>query len=515
MMETAAARESRAYRLRWWILAVLSLSVIIIVIDNSVLNVALPTMQRELDATGSELQWMVNGYILVLASLLLIMGSLADRLGRAKVLRAGMIIFAGGSLWAMTADSPNVVIAARAIMGIGAACIMPATLAIIMHVFPREERGKAIGVWASLAGVGIALGPITGGLLIEHFSWSAIFFINIPIAVVALTAGAFLVPNSRNPNPQRLDLLGALLSAGALGLLVYGLIKGGEVGWTHGIVLGCFLGAIAVGALFVLWERRTTAPMLDMRLFRNLRFAAGTGGIATMMLANFGVLFGLTLYLQFVLGYSALETGIRFLPMAAGFAIGSGTSHRRVALFGTKYVVAGGFVGIAAVLAGMAFWGVDTPYWILGPMFFALAFCMGNTMAANVDSITGAVPLAQAGVGGAAPGVSAQVGGSIGVAALGSVLSSVYMSNIKPLLAGLPGLPEHVIDAAKDSVGSAMVVAEQLPPAIAETLRTAARNSFMDGWQLLALIGCAIAAFGAIMVFRFMPARPIETVSED
>jgi len=515
-METAeAARESRAYRLRWWTLAVLSLSLIIVVIDNSVLNVALPTMQRELDATGSELQWMVNAYTLVLASLLLIMGLLADGLGRAKVLRAGMIILVGGSLWAMTADSPSVVIAARAIMGIGAACIMPATLAIIMHVFPPEERGKAIGVWASLTGVGIALGPITGGLLIEHFSWSAIFFINIPVAVVALTAGAFLVPNSRNPNPQRPDLLGAILSAGALGLLVYGLIKGGELGWTHGVVLGCFLGAVAVGTLFVLWERRTTAPMLDMGLFRNLRFAAGTGGMTTMALANFGLLFGLTLYLQFVQGYSALETGIRFLPLAAGFAIGSGTSHRRVALFGTKYVVAGGFVGIAALFAGTAFWDIGTPYWILGPMFFALAFCMGNIMAASVDSVTGAVPLSQAGVGGAAPGVAGMVGGSIGVAALGSVLNGEYTSSIKPVLAELQGLPAHVIDAAKESVGSATVIAEQLPPAIAETLRTAAHSSFMDGWQLLALVGCAIAAFGAIMVFRFMPARPIETVSED
>jgi hypothetical protein len=201
--------------------------------------------------------------------------------------------------------------------------------------------------------------------------------------------------------------------------------------------------------------------------------------------------------------------------MAAGFAIGSGTSHRRVALFGTKYVVAGGFVGIAALLAGTSFWEVDTSYWILGPMFFALAFCMGNTMAANIDSITGAVPLDQAGVGGATPGVAVQAGGSIGVAALGSVLSSVYTSNIKPVLAELPGLPEHVIEAAKDSVGSATVIAEQLPPDVAETLRAAAHSSFMDGWHLLALVACAIAACGAIMVLRFMPARPLEIVPGD
>ena len=508
-------KTSRIYRQRWWTLAVLSLSLIIVVIDNSILNVALPTMQRELDATGSELQWMVDAYILVFASLVFTMGSLADRVGRAHMLRAGMVIFAGGSLWAITADSPDIVVAARAIMGIGAACIMPATLAVIMHVFPPDERGKAIGIWASMSGVGIALGPIIGGLLITHFSWSAIFFINIPIAIVALTAGAFFLPNSKNPTAQGIDFIGTILSAGALGVLVYGLINGGEWGWSDGTVIACLVGSVGLAALFVLWEKHSANPMLEISLFQNRRFSAGAGGITLMMITYLGMVFGLTQYMQFVQGYSALETGIRFLPMAAGFAIGSGTSHRRVAKFGTTYVVAGGFLGTAALFAGASFWGIDTPYWILGLMLFALAFCTGNNQATNVDSLISAVPLSRAGVGSAMNSVSVQVGGAIGVAALGSVLRSEYTSSIRSVLADLPDLPLGIVTATEDSVGGATTAAGQLPLEVGEIVTSAAHSSFMDGWQIMVFVASGVAVMAAIMVFKFMPPRPLQQSKVD
>ncbi|MFC2017675.1 MFS transporter [Chloroflexota bacterium] len=500
---------SRIYRQRWYTLAVLSLSLIIVVIDNTILNVALPTMQQELGATGSELQWMVDAYILVFASLLFTMGSLADKIGRANMLRAGMVIFAGGSLWAMTAGSPDIVVAARAIMGIGAACIMPATLAVIMHVFPPDERGKAIGIWASLSGIGIALGPIIGGLLIEYFSWSAIFFINIPIAIIALTAGAFFLPNSKNPTPQNIDYIGTILSAGALGILVYGLINGGERGWSDTTVIGYLVGSVGFGILFVLWERHSVNPMLEIGLFRNRRFSAGAAGIALMILTFFGIVFGLTLYMQFVQGYSALETGIRFLPMAAGFAIGSGTSHRRVSKFGTTYVVAAGFLGIALLFAGASFWGIETPYWILGPMLFAIAFCAGNNQATNIDSVISAVPLSRAGVGSAMNSVSGQVGGAIGVAALGSVLMSEYTSSIRPALADIQGLPAGVVTAAEGSVGEAMIIADQLPPDVGSIVTSAASNSFIDGWQVMSLVACGVAIVATIIAIKFMPPRPL------
>ncbi len=515
MNDMAPDKASRIYRQRWYTLAVLALSLIIVVIDNSILNVALPTMQRELDATGSELQWMVDAYILVFASLLFMMGSLADRVGRAYMLRVGTIIFAGGSLWAMTADSPDTVVAARAIMGIGGACMMPATLAVIMYVFPPEERGKAIGIWAGMTGIGIALGPIIGGLLIEHFSWSAIFFINIPIAIVALTAGAFFIPNSKNPNAQGLDFIGTILSAGALGILVYGLINGGEWGWSDGTVIACLVGSVILGIMFVLWEKHSANPMLDISLFKNPRFSAGAGGITLMMLTYFGIIFGLTLYMQFVQGYSALETGIRLLPVAAGYAIGSVTSHRRVSKFGTTYVVAGGFLGMAALFAGASFWGVETPYWILGLMLFALAFCTGNTQATNVDSVISAVPLSRAGVGSAMNSVAVQVGGAIGVAALGSVLKSEYTSSISPVLADIPDLPLEVVTAAEDSIGGATMIANQLPLEVGEIVTSAAHSSFMDGWQIMAFVACGVALMAAIMVFKFMPPRPLQQSEAD
>jgi len=487
------------------------LSLIIVTLDNSILNVALPTMQRELNATGSELQWMVDSYILAFASLLFAMGSLADKIGRATILRAGMLIFAGSSLWAMTANSPDIVIAARSIMGIGAACIMPATLAVIMHVFPPDERGKAIGIWAGVSGVGIALGPIIGGLLIEYFTWSSIFFINIPIAIVALTAGTFLVPDSRDSNARGMDFIGTMLSAGALGILVYGLINGGERGWSDGMVIMCLFGSIGLGILFVLWEQHSPNPMLEISLFRNQRFSAGAGGIALMIITYFGIVFGLTQYMQFVQAYSALETGIRFLPMAIGFAIGSGTSHRRVSVFGTRYVAAGGFLGVAALFAGASFWEIDTPYWILGLMLFALGFCIGNNQATNIDAVISGVPLSHAGVGSAMNSVSGQVGGAIGVAALGSVLSREYTSSIKPVLANLQELSLDNATGAEDSVGGAMMMADQLPPEVGAIVTSAAHNSFMDGWQVMALVACGVAAIATGMVLKFMPPRPLST----
>ncbi|MFA4836669.1 MAG: DHA2 family efflux MFS transporter permease subunit [Dehalococcoidia bacterium] len=509
MNNTQPNTASVIYRRRWWTLAVLAMSVIIVTLDNSILNVALPTLQRDLDASVSELQWMVDAYIMVFASLILTMGAIGDRIGRANALRAGMIIFAGGSLFAMASDSPGTLITARAIMGFGPALIIPATLASIMHVFPPAERPKAVGVWAAMSGVGVALGPITGGLLLEHFSWGAIFFINIPIAIVAVVAGAFLIPNSRDPNPRRLDILGTFLSAGALAVLVYGLINGGDWGWTDGTVIGCLVGAGLLMMVFLWWERHTPNPILPISLFGNPRFSAGAAGNFLLMLTNFGLVFGLTLYMQFVRDYTALETGVRLLPLAIGFAIGSSTSHARAARFGTTAVVTVGFVAVAAILAGISFWGADTDYWVLGLMLFATSFSMGNILPSNLEALMGAVPQARAGVGSAMNGVAVQLGGSIGVAALGSILSGAYTSSIKPALVQFPDLSPQAVAAAGDSIGGAAKIADQLPEGLGETLKTAANHSFMDGWQLMALVACGIAAAGALIAIRFMPPKPL------
>jgi len=507
MIETTMTKEVQVYQQRWWAFAVLALTILIVVIDHTILNVALPTLQRELKATISELQWMVDAYILAFATLLLTMGTLGDRIGRAKMLRAGMMVFGGASLIAGFAGSAGHLVAARVVMGVGAAMIMPATLAIIINIFPSKERGKAIGAWGAMNGVGVALGPLLGGWLLDHFNWSAVFFINIPIVVTALAAGRFLIPDSHDPTPRRLDIPGTLLSAITMWLLVFGFIKASDWGWTHPAVTGSLAGFIMAGFLFIFRERKTGAPMLDLDLFRNRRLLAGSGGIAIMTAAMFGVLFGLTMYMQFVKDYSALETGLRFLPIAFGYAFGSMSSNPINNSWGTKAVTAAGFLGLAVLAPVIAFWRIDTPFWQIGLMLFALSYCLGNIMTPALNAVLGAVPKDRAGVGSAIGNVSFQVGGALGVAALGSTLSSVFRARMESALAPLSFLPAEIIGAAKESVGAAVTVAARLPEGVRQNLSLLAGQSFMEGWQVILLVVSAIGVTGAVFTLKFMPSR--------
>ncbi len=477
----------------------------IVAIDNTIVNVALPTLQVELNTTGSELQWIVDAYILAFAALLLTMGSLGDRWGRALLLRGGIIVFGAASLGATFADSPLQLLITRAVMGLGASAIMPATLAIITNVFPREERGKALGAWGGVIGAGVALGPIMGGVLIEYVNWAAIFFINVPIVIVALIGGHFFVPDSRDPNPRKPDIPGTLISGAALALMVFGLIKGGDWGWEKASVIGTLAAAVLLFIAFGFWERHTTHPMLDMWLFRNWRFSAGVGSVTLLMLGQMGLIFGLTQYMQFVLGYSALGTGIRFLPFAVGVGIGANVSPRLVRRIGTNRVLAAAFMGVAIIIGAASLWEADTSFWVLGPMFFAFAYCMGHVMPICSDAILGAVPEARAGVGSATNSASVQVGAAIGVAALGSALSTVYSSHIDPTLKSITALPAEAADAARDSVGAALKIASELPSPIGETLAAASKESFMDGWQVMVLIMAGLMVFAAAFALKFMP----------
>lgn len=506
---------SRAYRMRWWTLVVIAVSVLIVVIDSSIVNIALPTLQRELGTTMSELQWIVSAYIMAFAAMMLTMGALGDRLGRARMLHAGIVIFGGASLAAAFASTGGQLIIWRAIMGIGGAMILPATLAILTNVFPREERGKAIGVWAGLNGIGIALGPIIGGLIIDELQWNWIFLVNIPIAVVALTAGWFLVPDSRDPNPKRLDPQGTVLSAAALSALVFGLIQGGNWGWTDGAVIGSLAGSVALMALFALWERHTTHPMLEIGFFRSARFSVGVGAVSMMALALVGMTFALTLYMQFVNGYGALETGIRFVPLALGIFMGAGSADKLVSRLGTTRVIVTGFAGTAVIGALASFWEVNTAYWQIGAMFFGLGFFLGYIAAPATDAVMGALPEARAGVGSAMNTVSRLVAGSIGVAALGAVLSTIYSSSFERAASAIAGLPADVAEAASDSVGAAVTIAAKLPPGLGDAVARAARESFMDGWQIMAFFTCGMSVIAALLILRFMPPRhealPAET----
>ena len=319
---------------RWKTLAVLALSLVIIGLDNTILNVALPTLQKEFDASSSTLQWMVDSYLLVFAGLLLVFGTLGDRFGRKLALQAGVTVFGLASLGALIADTANEVILIRALMGVGAALIMPATLSIIANVFPSEERGKAIGIWAALAAIGIGLGPLAGGLLIEWFDWSAVFLVNVPVALVAVLLGLWLVPESRDPKPGSFDVAGAALSTAGFSVLVYAVIEAPEQGWTSGLILGLLAGAIALLASFVWWERRAAQPMLDLGFFRNARFSVGTLAVSVAFFSLLGGIFALTQYLQFAHGYSAIEAGAVMTPLALGLIMGAGSSAKAVERIG-------------------------------------------------------------------------------------------------------------------------------------------------------------------------------------
>ena len=499
-LEQANAGHER----RNWILAILSLSLLIIGLDNTILNVALPTLQEEFASSASQLQWMVDAYILVFAGLLLTLGALGDRFGRAKALQAGLAIFALASLWAAFAPSAGQLIAARGVMGIGGAFIMPATLSIIIHVFPEDERGRAISIWAGVAGLGIGLGPLTGGLLLEHFWWGSVFLINIPIAVLAMIGGLLIIPESRDPDATALDIPGGILSMGAVVALVYAIIEAPSKGWLDPLVLGAFALAVVLGAGFAIRELRVEAPMLDFGFFRNLRFSFGAAAIGFAFFALFGVIFMLTQYLQFVHGYTPLGAGIRLIPVALGIMAGAGQSHRWVRRFGTKRVVTVAMLALAAVLASMSLWTVDTEYGVIGVTLFFLTLAMGNIMAPSTESVMGALPEAKAGVGSAMNDLVRQVAGAFGVAIIGSVLNVVYSNRMEDAVASLP---PQAAGPAGDSVGGALAVAAKLGGPAGEALATAGRASFVDAFGIGALIAAGFALVGAALVARYLPSH--------
>jgi EmrB/QacA subfamily drug resistance transporter len=499
--------DPRVHARRWWTLAVLSLSLVLIGLDNTVLNVALPTIQRVFDASASDLQWMVDSYVLVFAGLLLTMGALGDRFGRARALQVGLVVFAASSLLAPLATEVSHLIAVRVGMGIGGALIMPSTLSVIANVFPREERARAITIWAGVSGLGIGLGPLVGGLLIDNFEWSAVFLLNVPIALIALTLGLVLVPESRDPSGAGLDLPGAVLSIGAIGALVYAIIEAPGTGWTDPVILGAFGVAAILGAAFAWRETHTAEPMLDLSLFRDRRFTAGAGAIALTFFAMFGVIFGLTQFLQFVLGKTALEAGTLMLALAVGIPIGARISLKAVAHAGTNRVIAGGLVLVALVLMSTALWTPATEPWVVAASIFVLALGMANVMAPATSAVMGAVPESKAGVGSAMNDLLRQLGGALGVAVIGSVINTIYRDRVADAVVGLPAA---AADAASDSVGAAVAIAGRIGGPAGDVLAAVARESFVDALGMAAILAAVVALATALLVVRAMPARAPE-----
>jgi EmrB/QacA subfamily drug resistance transporter len=503
-MDTPNTPDDRIYRRRWWTLAVLSLSLVIIGLDNTVLNVALPTLQRTFEANAADLQWMVDAYVLVFAGLLLTMGALGDRFGRARLLQVGLVVFAVSSVAATFSTEAIHLIAARVAMGVGGAMIMPSTLSIIANVFPPQERVRAITIWAGVSGLGVGLGPFVGGLLIENFDWSAVFLLNVPIAILALALGVVLVPESRDPSGAPLDIPGAVLSIGAVSALVYGIIEAPATGWTEPTILASFAAALVLGALFAWRETHTAAPMLDLALFRDRRFAAGAGAISLTFFALFGVIFGLTQYLQFILGKSPLEAGTLMLALALGIPLGARISLKATEHAGVGRAMGVALVLIAVILLSLTQWTPTTDELIVAGTLFVLAASLANVMAPATGTVMSAVPEAKAGVGSAMNDLLRQLGGALGVAVIGSVMNTIYRDRTADAVAGLP---PAAADAAGDSVGAAVAIAGQVGGAMGEALAATAKAAFVDGLGVAAVVAAVVALGTAVFVLRVMPSR--------
>lgn len=496
-----------AHPRRWAILAVLSLSVFLIVVDNTIVNVALPTFVRELGATTSQLQWIVDAYTLVFAGLLLAMGSLGDRWGRKGALLVGLALFGLFSGIASLATSPGELIAARGLMGIGAALIFPATLALLVNVFtdPRE-RATAIGIWAAVSGLSVALGPVTGGWLLEHYSWGSVFLVNIPIVVFALVAVAVLVPTSRDPGHGRFDPVGLVLSVAAVTVLIWAVIEGPHHGWTSTTSLAAFGAAAVLLVAFVSWELRRDQPMLDVRVFRNARFTAGSVSVTFAFFALFGFVFMVTQYFQFVRGYGTFEAGLRTVPFALFTGIAAPVAPKLAERFGTKRVVASGLVAMSVGFVIAARTGADSSYWMVVAAMLFMGGGLGLVNAPATEAIMGSLPPAKAGVGSAVNDTTRELGGTMGVAVVGSLFASVYGARLADALVGQP-IPPEAAAAARESIGAAYAVAELAPPPYAEALREVARSAFMEGFSAGSWAAAVVVAAGAVLALAFLPAR--------
>jgi EmrB/QacA subfamily drug resistance transporter len=490
------------YQRRWWTLGVLCLSLLIIMVGNTALNVALPTLSRELAATNSQLQWMVDGYSLVFAGLLFTAGTVGDRFGRKGVLQAGLALFGASSLYAwLWASTAGEVIGARVVMGVAGAMVMPATLSILTNVFPRRERAKAVSIWAGISGAGAAIGPLFTGFVLEHFSWNAVFAINLPFVAVGMLAGVRLVPRSRGEELTSFDLVGALLSAVGLSAVVYAIIEAPVHGWTAPETLAVGAAGFAVLAVFVWWELRVDEPMLDVRLFGDAAFGTSSLTLTLVFFALMGMFFSMSQLLQLVWGYSALGSAARMLPVSFVMVLVAPRSAALAQRYGKRRVVSGGMVATAAGILVMALVGTDPSYLTLLVGITVMAAGIGLAMSPTTDLLMSAVPRSKAGMGSAMNDTTRELGGSLGVAIFGSLLASYYTSQLATTVRTLPVEARAAADA---SLGGALQVANSFGDG-GDGLRQAAKEAWVGGFRLSLVAGAVIVAVAAVIAYRFLP----------
>ena len=506
---------------RWPILAVLVVSLLVVVLDNTVLNIALPTIQRDLQASQSELVWAIDSYILVFASLLFTWGILGDKYGRKRVLVIGLIVFVVASTACAFATTPGMLIGFRALMGVGGAAVLPTTLAIITVVFPPHERGKAIGAWAGAVGAAVALGPVLGGILLEHPSWSSwltgndwgsVFLINLPIVLVGLFFIVRVVPETKNPHPRRLDLMGLVISVTGLVLLVYGIIEASATkDWLAPSVILPIIAGILIIALFLWLESRSDHPSFDVSLFRNRGYAVSLTAVSLAFFAMSGITFSLPFYLQILRDYSTLVAGLCFLPFAVGQLLAAPRSAAMVQRFGYRTVMTTGLVLVAVSMLLLARITVDAPLWGVLVVFFVFGLGMGNVIAPGSTVLQNVLPLARAGAGSAVQNTVRQVAGALGVAIVGTVLATQYAANLSSVLGSVPEqFPQEAKDAATESIVAADLILDQasaqgVPDSVVDPLRAGAYEAFLSASHVTSYISLAVIVVAALVVFFLLP----------
>ena len=496
------------HRRRWAILGVMSMSLIIVMLNNVTLNVALPELSKDLQADNTELQGILDAYALVFGGLLLVMGAFGDRFGRKGALQIGLLLVATASaLTAMYASTSGEVIAARAVMGIGAALVMPATLSVVVVVFPPEERGKAVGIWAAMAGVGAPLGLLVGGWAVENYDWQMVFWINVPIIALALLLGLFLVPKSKDNQERPLDPVGAFLSIGALGSILYAIIEAPSHGWTSPETLAVACLGLLFTLAFVQWEKRVEYPMLTINFFSSPGFSMGLVAIMLAFFVMFSFMFTQMLHFQLVRGHTALDAALRFLPLPLGLMPAAANSDRLVARVGSNRIVSTGLTLIAVGMVLFTTVNIDTEYVQIAVTFFLLGFGMGLTMAPSTTLVMDSIPADKAGVGSATNDASREIGGALGIAIGGSVLNEYYQRSLV-----VPEGLEHLDSVLRESFPAAMRIGEDMLAEgnmVGAQLIESARLAFVDGMIASAWVGAIIALTNAFLVWRFMPTRAI------
>ncbi len=502
MREHPAGPSTEPHPRRWLILSVLCTSLVLVFVSVTSMNVALPTMQTALSATGADLQWIIDSYILTFACLLLPFGALGDRWGRKGVLLAGIVFYGAFSTLAAYSATADEVIVYRAFMGVGAALIMPATLSIAAVIFPASERAKAVAVWSAVAGLGGLLGPLTSGVLLHFFWWGSVFLVAAPMAGVVLVLVAWIVPTSRDEDQRPLDVVGSALSIVALGCLLYGIIEGPELGWRNPAVIGCFGAALAGAWGYVRWERRVRFPMLDPAYFGNRVFSLGSMAVIGTFFALFASFFILTQYFQFVQGHSPLGAGLRTLPPSAGVLLLAPRTPAVVARFGARATLSAGLVITAIGIAMLGTLGAAAPYWLTAIALVILAIGLALIMPTATYAIVSSLPAHKSGVGSAINDTTREAGGAIGIALLGTLLAVGYRAGISGRLGDFP---PDVAEAASDSVGGAVRAGRELPAPAAERLHGLAIDAFDRGMTLAYSVAAAVLLIVAAIVYRMYP----------